>query len=151
MVEHIAPPLVVDAVRAGLRGVAPQAGRALPSPSQHRQHVPDVFKRRRAHTVLRDVSMLPASLRNGTCCATAPFFRCDTGAHAGDAGASCGALQVTTTRRASCSSVLSSPSMRRPGPRGETGASRDELLWRLEDEDAAVRDSVAQLRCAHAY
>ena len=26
-----------------------------------------------------------------------------------------------------------------------------ELLWRLEDEDAAVRDSVAQLRCAHAY
>ena len=28
--------------------------------------------------------------------------------------------------------------MRRPGPRGNTGAGRDELLWRLEDEDAAV-------------
>ena len=27
---------------------------------------------------------------------------------------------------------------RRPGLRGETGAGRDELLWRLEDEDAAV-------------
>ena len=61
---------------------------------------------------------------------------------------SCGALQVTTTRETSCSRVLSSPSMsnlehwfrihRRPGPRGETGAGRDELLWRLEGEDAAV-------------
>ena len=162
--EHIAPALVVIAVRAGLRGVAPQAGRALPSPSQHRQHVPAVFKRRRAHTVLRDVSMLPASLRNGTCRHEGGAVRCVDLRHGAllplrhgctcrrrRRSTSCGALQVTTTRRASCSSVLSSPSMRRPGPRGETGAGRDELLWRLEDEDAAVRDSVAQLRCAHAY
>ena len=27
----------------------------------------------------------------------------------------------------------------RPGPRGEPGAARDDLLWRLEHEDAAVR------------
>ena len=158
VVEHIAPAPVVLAVRAGLRGVAPQAGRALLSPSQHRQHVSAVFRRRRAHTVLpsaaRAVGPRAPSSWMGSCletfqcyqrrcemvlagmkepgadpslftiislesvieecavvffipflmamfndepveevpfvvsiCATAPFVRCDTGAHAGDAGA----------------------------------------------------------------
>ena len=54
-----------------------------------------------------------------------------------------GAEFISRTLRKKCisvHSVLSSPSMRRPGPRGETGASRDELLWRLEDEDTSVRE-----------
>ena len=39
----------------------------------------------------------------------------------------------------------------RPGPHGEPGAARDELLRRLENEDAAVRGSADELRCAHAW
>ena len=77
VVEHIAPAPVVLAVRAGLRGVAPQTGRALPSPSQHRQHVPAVFRRRRAHTVLpsaaRAVGPRAPSSWMGSCLET---FQC---------------------------------------------------------------------------
>ena len=34
----------------------------------------------------------------------------------------------------------------RPEPRGESGAARDELLRRLEDEGVVVRDSADELR-----
>ena len=76
----------------------------------------------------RDVPMLPASLRNGTCRHERGAVRCVDLRHGAlrplrhgctcrrrRRSTSCGALQVTTTRS-------------RPGPRGETGAGRDELL-----------------------